>query len=220
MSNIALIQPQRQDFRTAQNSAWLDGFPLIAQPGAGGVVAGSLNVGNGGLTIASVDVGAAEGVHVLRITGIVGGLTHLTVTDPDDDVTAEGVVGLPLYAGGIQLTLAQGSTPFAVGDTFAIAVLPVPVDLTGLVFTLDARRSAGAATVSLSAISAPPDGSTPTIVAGTTGGNVAMRLLQSAMARCPPGVYPYNVLAADPVIPDAPVTAFFGVITHAAILQA
>ena len=220
MSNLARIQAQRQDFLTAQNSAWLDGLPIIGQSGAGGVVPGSANVGTGSLTVSSVDGSAEQGVHVVQVTGLASGLTYLSITDPDGDVTGEGVVGLGLAAGGIHFALAQGSTPFAVGDTFAIAVLPTPIDLTGLAFTLDSRLSATSATFAFQASSS---GAVPTIVAGTTGGNIAMRLLQPAMAAQPPGTYPYNILATDPVADPngvSPVIAFCGLITHAAVLQA
>lgn len=220
MSNLALIQAQRQDFLTAQNSAWLDGLPIIAQAGSGGVVPGSANIGNGALTVAGTDAGTELGVHVVQVTGIASGLTYLTVTDPDGDVTGRGVVGLPLAAGGIRFALAQGSTPFSVGDTFAISVLPAPLDITGLVFTLDSRASATSASFAFRASSA---GTVPTIAAGTTGGTLAMRLLQPAMAAVQPGTYPYNILASDPVADPlglSLVTAFFGLITHAAVLQA
>ena len=220
MSNLALIQPQRQDFLTAQNSAWLDGLPIIGQPGAGGVVPGSANIGTGALTVSGTDAGTGLGVHVVRITGIASGLTYLTVTDPDGDVTGRGAVGLPLAAGGVRFALAQGGTPFSVGDTFAISVLPAPLDLTGLAFALDSRMSASSGAFAFQASST---GAVPTIAAGTTGGNLAMRLLQPAMAAVPPGAYPYNILASDPVADPnglSPVTAFFGLITHAAVLQA
>lgn len=220
MSNLALIQAQRQDFLTAQNSAWLDGLPILAQSGPGGVVPGSANVGIGQLTVAGIDAGAKLGVHVVQITGIASGLTYLTVTDPDGDVTGRGVVGVALAAGGIHFSLAQGATPFAVGDTFAVSVLPAPIDLTGLLFTLDARMSATSAAFAFQATSAGID---PTIAAGGVGGTLAMRLLKPAMAAVPPGAYPYNILASDPVADPlglSPVTAFFGLITHAAVLQA
>lgn len=220
MSNLGLIQAQRQDFLTAQNSAWLDGLPIIGRPGSGGAVAGSANLGNGSLTVSAVDAGTEQGVHVVQVTGIASGLTYVTVTDPDGVVTGQGVVGLPFVAGGLHLALAQGSTPLAVGDTFAVSVLPVPIDVSGLAFTLDARASATSGTFAFQASSAA---SPQTIVAGTAGGNLAMRLLQPAMAAVVPGSYPYNILATDPVADPnglSPVTAFYGLITHAAVLQA
>ncbi|WP_267426364.1 hypothetical protein [Methylobacterium sp. GC_Met_2] len=216
MSNLALIQPRPITFRTSQNTDWLDGLPIIGQPGQGGVVAGSANVGTGTLAIAAVAAGTPLGVHAVAVTGIGGGLTGFTVTAPDGTVTARGVVGVPLYAGGITLALAQGSTPFAVGDVFAVSVLPTPLDITGLVFRLDARASKTSAAYALQATSAPTDGSLPTIAAGTTGGNVAMRVTRATMAACPPGQYPFDILATDPAT-GLTVTAFYGLIKHAAV---
>ncbi len=216
MSNLALIQPRPLTFRTSQNTDWLDGLPIIGRPGQGGVVAGSANVGNGSLAVSAVAVGAKRGVHVLTVTSVAGGLTVYSVTNPSGAVTAQGVAGVAIVAGGIGLTLSQGATPFAVGDTFGISVLPVPLDLTGLTFALDARAAKGAATVMLQAFSAPADGSTPTIAAGTTDGNIAMRVLRATMARCPPGTYPFDLLATDPAT-GLTVTAFYGVIKHAAV---
>ena len=91
MSNLALIQPRPVTFRTSQNADWLDGLPIIGRPGQGGVIAGSANVGNGGLAVTSVAVGAKRGVHVLRVTSVAGGLAVYSVTDPGGVVTAQGV---------------------------------------------------------------------------------------------------------------------------------
>ena len=67
----------------------------------------------------------------MTVTGIANGQTLLSVTDPDDVVTGKGVAGLPLYAGGLDLTLSQvaGQAALAVDDTFAVAVIPVAVDI-------------------------------------------------------------------------------------------
>ena len=215
MSNLALIQPRPITFRTSQNTDWLDGLPIIGQPGQGGVVAGSANVGNGALMVTAVSVGAKRGVHILAITSVAGGLAAFSVTNPSGVVTGQGVAGVQTYAGGLTLALTQGATQFAVGDTFAVSVLPVPIDISGLTFSLDARATKNAATVMLQAFSAPADGSAPTIVAGTTGGNLAMRVLRTTMARCPPGTYPFDILATDPAT-GLTVTAFYGLIKHAA----
>lgn len=223
MTNLALIQPQRQDFTTCQITDWLDGLPVIAMPGPGGAVAGTANLGRGSLTIAAVDAGAdLAGVQLASVTAVAGGLTYVTVTDAQGDVTGSGVVGLPIYAGGVTFTLAQvaGQAALAVGDTFALATLPVPVDLTGLTFTLDSRLSAGAATFALQASSAPADGSAATIAVDAPGGGLAMRVPQAAMARCAVSSpsFPYNIVATDPATGQR-VIAFYGLITHQAVLQ-
>lgn len=216
MSNLALIQPQRVDFDTQQTCDWLDGLPLIGTPGLGGTAVGAANVGNGALTVAAVAAGTALGAHLVAVTGISGGFTQISVTGPDGAVTGQGVVGLQLYAGGLSFTLAQGATPFAVGDSFAIAVQPVAIDLTGLRFDLDSRVAQGAQTYALQASTAD---ASPTIVNGGTSGVIAMRVPRATMARCavaPAAGYPYSILATDPAT-GLTVTAFYGLIHQTAV---
>lgn len=223
MSNLALIQPARQDFTTCQITDWLDGLPLITTPGPGGAIPGASNVGRGNLAINAVDAGAdLAGVQIVTVTAVASGQTLLSVADLDGAITGEGVAGLPVYAAGVTFTLSQaaGQPALAAGDTFAIATLPVPVDISGLVFTLDARLSTGSATVALQASSAPADGSAATIANGGPSGTLAMRVPQVTMARCPPSspAYPYNITATD-LATGLRVTAFYGLITHQTLLQ-
>lgn len=214
MSNLALIQPRPLDFDTTQITDWLDGLPMIGTPSLGGALAGLTNIGTGAFTVASVGAGTPYGTHVVAVTAIAGGLTYISATSPDGTLIAQGVVGLPLYAAGITLTLAQGATPFAVDDSFAIAVVPAPVDLTGLVFDLDARLSMSAATYALQATSG---GSTPTIATGGASGVIAMSVPRATMARLPvkPEGYPYAITATDPVT-GLRVPVFYGLIHHTA----
>lgn len=215
MSNLALIQPQRVDFDTTQATDWLDGLPMIGTPGPGGAVAGAANVGNGALTVASVAAGTAYGAHVAAVTAIAGGLTYLSVTDPNGLITAQGVAGAALYAAGISLLLSPGTTAFAVGDSFAVAVVPQPIDLTGLVFDLDARQAVGAATIALQATSG---GLNPSIANGGPLGVIAMAVPRATMARLPvkPEGYPYGIIASDPAT-GLRVPAFHGLIHHTAV---
>lgn len=214
LAPIQLIQPQRVDFDTTQATDWLDGLPVIGTPNLGGSIAGATNIGNGALTVASVAPGTAYGVHVVSVTAIAGSLTYLSVADPNGIVTARGAVGVPLYAAGITLTLAQGATPFAVGDAFAISVVPAAIDLTGLVFDLDARQSTGAATIALQATSG---GLNPAIANGGPLGVIAMAVQRATMARLPvkPEGYPYGITATDPTT-GLRVPAFYGLIHHTA----
>jgi len=222
VSNLGLIQPQRQDFTTCQLTDWLDGLPVIAVPGPGGAIPGGANVGRASLTVLGVDAGAdLAGVQIATVQAISGGQTILTVTDLDGDVTGQGVVGLPIYAAGVTFRLdpIAGQTALAVGDTFAVATLPTPLDLTGLTFTLDSRLSANSATYALQATSAPVDGSAATIAVDASGGGIAMNVPRATMARCAPSssAYPYNLFAADPATGQR-VIAFYGLITHQAVL--
>ena len=215
MSNLALIQPQRVDFDTTQATDWLDGLPMIGTPGLGGAVAGAANVGNGALTVSSVAAGTAYGAHVAAVTAIAGGLTYLSVTDPNGIITAQGVAGTAVYAAGITFQLTPGATAFAPGDSFAIAIVPQPVDITGLQFDLDARQSVGAATIALQATSA---GQNPAIANGGPLGVIAMVIARAAMARLPvkPEGYPYGITASDPAT-GLRVPAFYGLIHHTAV---
>ncbi|MEE7460699.1 hypothetical protein MFUR16E_04795 [Methylobacterium fujisawaense] len=218
MSNLApiqMIQPMRVDFDTTRVTDWLDGLPVIGTPGPGGTVAGDANVGNGALTVSSVAPGAAYGAHVVAVTAIAGGLTYLSVTDPDGVITVQGVVGAPVYAAGITLLLAPGATAFAVGDSFAIAVVPEPVDVTGLVFDLDARMTVGASTF---ALQASTDGLNPTIANGGPLGVIAMAVPRTTMARLPVKAegYPYGITATDPAT-GLTVPVFYGLIHHTAV---
>lgn len=214
MSTISLIQPQRVDFDTTQISDWLDGLPMIGRPSLGGSLAGAENAGNGSLTVADVAAGSAYGAHIVTVTGVAGGQTRISVVDPAGRIEANGVVGLPLYAAGLTLTLTQGSAPFVVGDSFAIAVLPAPLDLTGLIFELDARDALGARTFALFASSGGDD---PTIANGGIGGTIAMAVPRAVMGRLriEPKGYPYSITAFDPA-EDRRVVAFYGFIFHAA----
>lgn len=215
LAPIQLIQPQRVDFDTTQATDWLDGLPMIGTPGFGGSLAGAANAGNGSLTVQGVAAGTALGAHVVAVTAIAAGLTSVSVTDPNGIVTAQGVVGVPLYAAGLTLALTPGATAFAVGDSFAIGVVPQPVDLTGLEFDLDARMSAGAASIALQATSA---GQSPNIANGGPLGVIAMAVARATMARLPVKVegYPYGITATDPAT-GLRVPAFYGLIHHTAV---
>ncbi len=215
MSNLDLIQPQRVDFDTTQATDWRDGLPVIGTPGSGGTLAGAANAGNGELVVSSVQSLTANGAHIVTVTAAALGLTRISVTDPTGAITASGVVGLPLYAAGITLMLEPGSIPFAVGDSFAVSVVPVPVDITGLQFDLDARMATTAATVALQATSG---GSSPTIANGGAFGTLAMEVPQSTMFRLAtkPDGYPYAIVATD-LASGLKVPAFYGRIYHTAV---
>lgn len=212
-TGILDIQPREINFRTQTNADWLDGL-LIWQAGSGGVVPGPANAGSGALTIASVASATALGAHTVTVTST-DGMPRITVQDPGGTVTATGVVGLPLYAGGITFTLASGTPPLKAGDAFAIGILPVPLDITGLQFELHARLTPTSANVVLSAASNPAPGAMPTIATGGADGTIGMQVLRTALSRAafPPGLYVYDILAIDPIA-DRRVTAFFGTIRH------
>ena len=141
-------------------------------------------------TIGSLAPQTALGSHELEIVEAGSGPARFVVRDPSGSLTQIGLVGTSVSAGGITFSLAQ-STAFAVGDTFTIGVLPTPVDITGIAFALMLRRSASAATVSLSASTA-----TGTIGNGGLSGIAAMAVPQATMAALAAGSYPYDLVAS------------------------
>lgn len=80
------------------------------------------NTGNG--TMGSITVGnaAITGTYVLAITEAEAGAGDFSVTDPNGVAIGTGSVGTAFSAGGLAFTLADGSTDFAEGDSFSIAV--------------------------------------------------------------------------------------------------
>jgi hypothetical protein len=226
VSNLALIQPQRQDFDTQQTCDWLDPLPILGTASAGGVVAGAANTGNGSLTLNSVAPGTPFGAYVATVTQA-GALARYAVTDTNGLPLAQGVTGAPLYAGGLTLTLSQGSTLFAVGDTFAVSVLPAPIDLTGLRFDLDSRIEQGSPSIALQASTADAytlvvNGVAQTvtsIVNGGVSGVISMQVPRARMAACAVSSqtgFPYSILATDPAS-GLTVPAFYGLIHHTAV---
>lgn len=87
-----------------------------------GVVTAGTNTGNG--TFGAVTVGntAITGAYKVAITAAVAGAGDFSVTDPLGDVIGNGSVATAFSAGGIGFTIADGSTDFAVGDSWTIAV--------------------------------------------------------------------------------------------------
>lgn len=211
-TQIGAIQARQVNFRIQSNSDWLDGL-LIWQSQAGGTIPGTSNVGNGTANVLAVDPGTALGGHTLSVSAVADGLTYITVSDPAGTVTGRGVVGLPLYAGGVTVRASSGSVAFVAGDTFAIGVLPGPIDITGLRFVLQVRTSKVSAVVLLEADSAPAVGN-PMIAVGGAAGTIAMAVPQeilsaSRLAQTGAGTYFYDIIAVDPTS-GRKVVAFYG----------
>lgn len=85
-----------------------------AQPG---------NTGNGTVGSVTVTSEAITGTYVLEITEAAANGGTFEVTDPLGRLVGEGQVGQAFTGGGLTFTLADGSTDFAVGDGFSLAVL-------------------------------------------------------------------------------------------------
>lgn len=84
--------------------------------------AGGSNTGNGTMGTITVGNEAITGTYTLTITEAAANAGDFSVTDPNGSVIGTGTVGVAFSAGGLAFTLADGSTDFAVGDTFSIAV--------------------------------------------------------------------------------------------------
>lgn len=216
----ATIAPQPQNFATSRNAAWRDSFPLIGVAALGGVVAAADNTGTGTLSVGGVSPGLQAGVYMLVVQAVTPSYTQYTVTNMSGQAlgNGRGVAGVPVYVGGLTLTLNLGSTAFAAGDSFAISVGVQPADLTGLRFTFSAYRAPSVSNLALAGDSAPPGG-VATLISGGATGTLSTGFGKSIMGALDPGQYPYNVLAQDPALPDQPFVVFYGTITHGVILQ-
>ncbi len=84
-------------------------------------VAGT-NTGNGTVGAIAVSNAAKVGDYTLKITKASTNAGDFQVTDPDGHVVGLGTVAVAFSGGGLAFTLADGSTDFAVGDTFTITV--------------------------------------------------------------------------------------------------
>jgi hypothetical protein len=80
------------------------------------------NTGNGTVGSTSVTSAAITGTYVLEITTAAANGGSFEVTDPLGNVVGTGTVGVAFSGGGISFTLSDGSTDFAVGDGFNLAV--------------------------------------------------------------------------------------------------
>lgn len=104
------------------------------------------NIGNGTVGSAVVTSAAITGTYVIEITATAANGGSFEVTNPQGAVVGAGTVGAAFTGGGITFTLADGSTDFAVGDGFNLAVKAglgeyTPYDDDG---TDDGRRTASA----------------------------------------------------------------------------
>ncbi|MDP2746190.1 head decoration protein [Pseudomonas sp.] len=81
------------------------------------------NIGNGTIGSVTVTSAAITGDYVLNITEAAANAGTFEVVDPMGLLIGEGTVGQAFTGGGLTFTLADGSTDFAVDDSFTLAVL-------------------------------------------------------------------------------------------------
>lgn len=108
-----------------------DGFDItVATGSATSAAKGGGNTGNGTAVLsalAPVADGAQPGVYALRFTA----LTAFSITNPNGDVIGEYTIGgsngnSALVAAGVNATITQGGTAFAIGDGFDFTVVSGP----------------------------------------------------------------------------------------------
>lgn len=116
----------REEVVIAAGSGVLAAGTLIAQITAANALTPTADAGNtGNGTIGSVTVSSAAitGSYIVTITEAAANGGAFEVVDPTGAVVGQGSVGQPFTGGGLTFTLGDGSTDFAEGDGFSLAVL-------------------------------------------------------------------------------------------------
>lgn len=116
----------REEVVIAAGSGVLAAGTLIAQINAANALTPTADAGNtGNGTIGSVTVTSAAitGSYIVTITEAAANGGAFEVVDPTGAVVGQGTVGQPFTGGGLTFTLGDGSTDFAEGDGFSLAVL-------------------------------------------------------------------------------------------------
>lgn len=144
-TNILNLPLLRAEFEVADNEGWRDGVAFVAA-GSGIAYPAIGNTGNGIASAVSVTTGLTLGEYSIVLTGP----SAFRVVDPDGATVGAGTVGTPFGQSGFGFTINAGTTPFAAGDTFVLSVLPQPIDLTGIAFSMQVRRISTSATVLIS----------------------------------------------------------------------
>jgi len=154
-------QPRAADFILSEANGQRSRENIIVSAGSGIVAAGTViaritaanaatvtatsgNTGNGTLGSVTVSSQAVNGNYTVAITEALANGGKFTVTDANGDDVGAGQVGTAFTGGGLTFTLSDGSTDFAEGDSWTLAVKAalgewVPYDDDG---TDDGRRAA------------------------------------------------------------------------------
>ncbi len=112
--------------------AYVRTVPMTGTPASG-------NTGNGICTAVSAGVRTEYGTYTLRCRLAVPGAGVFSVFDPDGRALPDAIVGLGYVHLQINFTLQAGSTDFAVGDMFSVAVVNNgrSMDTGGITYTVD-----------------------------------------------------------------------------------
>lgn len=90
--------------------------------GAATAVAGASNTGNGTMGTITVGASARVGIYTLRVTAASSNAGAFEIRNQAGALVGTGNVASAFVGAGLSFTLADGSTDFAVGDTFNIVV--------------------------------------------------------------------------------------------------
>jgi hypothetical protein len=100
---------------------FVSGDQFLVYVRAGTIAAGS-NTGNGVATLFQTSEGAQVGAYALVCTAAATNAGTFSVTAPDGTVLAPLTVGTRYTKAGLDLTIADGSSDFIVGDSFTFTV--------------------------------------------------------------------------------------------------
>lgn len=140
-------QRSRENIVLAAGSGVVHAGTVIAKvtaANAATATAASGNTGNGTVGTFTVTSDAVSGTYSVEITEAAANGGTFLVTGPDGTEIGTGEVGTPYSGAGLTFTVADGTTDFAKGDSWTIAVTAnlgewVPYDDDG---TDDGRRAA------------------------------------------------------------------------------
>lgn len=190
MTNILSLPLITATVEISTNEDWRDNFAFVVA-GSAGTYPAATNTGNGTTSAVTVGVAAPVGDSFITILAVVGGLTTFGLTDSDGTLIGIGTVGVPFNEAGFAFTLNQGSAPFVVGDALTIAVLGVPLDITGINLEMMVRQTPESATVALSAST-----QASTLLNGGTSGVIGLAVPQSTiLQKAPEGAYVFDIIA-------------------------
>ncbi len=107
--------------KTYKSGATVLGKTFVATSAT--ATAASGNTGNGAMGTVTVSGKGRPGKYTVTITAAASNAGDFVVRDPDGAVIGNGTVGVAHFNGQLLFSLADGSTDFAVGDSFTIVVV-------------------------------------------------------------------------------------------------
>ena len=117
-----LLTEQNREVITVASGWNLPAGSILTRAYSSNVTAGSGNTGNGTLTVNSLGNDVVEGVYTARCTEVRADGGVFDVLTPSGGVIGEANATTQFSSGHMVLTIADGSTDFEVGDSFAIEV--------------------------------------------------------------------------------------------------